>query len=216
MPTLFLWKVLVICFKAHKYSWLVGANIWENREFKRGWLKIFPTRIKCRVTEILTSTFIMSYNPSNICNIWYSVYCGQTRRIQWEGTTVKYFWINDQLPVSLFEQEWANAECWTEGISLLRNKSIYLEATDKSLFIGRHKMFKYWLKKIFFSLMWTIFKVFIEFVTILLLLFFYILAFWSWGIWDLSSRLGIKLPAPALEEEVSSTGPPGKSLMLYF
>ena len=96
MPTLFLWKVLVICFKAHKYSWLVGANIWENREFKRGWLKIFPTRIKCRVTEILTSTFIMSYNPSNICNIWYSVYCGQTRRIQWEGTTVKYFWINDQ------------------------------------------------------------------------------------------------------------------------
>ena len=96
MPTLFLWKVLVICFKAHKYSWLVGANIWENRGFKRGWLKIFPTRIKCRVTEILTSTFIMSYNPSNICNIWYTVYCGQTPRIQWEGTTVKYFWINDQ------------------------------------------------------------------------------------------------------------------------
>ena len=33
--------------------------------------------------------------------------------------------------------------------------------------------------------MWTIFKVFIEFVTILLL--FYILVFWPWGMWDLSS-----------------------------
>lgn len=96
MPTLFLWKVLVICFKAHKYSWLVGTNIWEIREFKWGWLKSFPTRIKCKVTKILTSTFIMSYNPSNTCNIWYSVYYGQIPRIQREGTTVKYFWINDQ------------------------------------------------------------------------------------------------------------------------
>ena len=33
--------------------------------------------------------------------------------------------------------------------------------------------------------MWTIFKVFIEFVTILLL--FYVLGFWPLGIWDLSS-----------------------------
>ena len=38
--------------------------------------------------------------------------------------------------------------------------------------------------KIFF-LMWTIFKVFIEFVTILLL--FYVLVFWQRGMWDLSS-----------------------------
>ena len=34
-------------------------------------------------------------------------------------------------------------------------------------------------------LMWTIFKVFIEFVTILLL--FYVLVFWLQGTWDLSS-----------------------------
>ena len=33
--------------------------------------------------------------------------------------------------------------------------------------------------------MWTIFKVFIEFVTILLL--FYALVFWPQGMWDLSS-----------------------------
>ena len=36
-----------------------------------------------------------------------------------------------------------------------------------------------------FFLMWTIFKVFIEFVTILLL--FYVLVFWPRGMWDLSS-----------------------------
>ena len=33
--------------------------------------------------------------------------------------------------------------------------------------------------------MWTIFKVFIEFVTILLV--FYVLVFWPWGMWGLSS-----------------------------
>ena len=41
------------------------------------------------------------------------------------------------------------------------------------------------LLKIFFFLMWTIFKVFTEFVTILLL--FYVLVFWPRGTWDLSS-----------------------------
>ena len=34
-------------------------------------------------------------------------------------------------------------------------------------------------------LVWTNFKVFIEFVTILLL--FYVFVFWPWGMWDLSS-----------------------------
>ena len=37
---------------------------------------------------------------------------------------------------------------------------------------------------LFFFLMWTILKVFVEFVTILLL--FYILVFWLQGTWDLS------------------------------
>ena len=36
----------------------------------------------------------------------------------------------------------------------------------------------------FFFLVWTIFKVFIEFVAILLL--FYVLVFWPQGMWDLS------------------------------
>ena len=45
----------------------------------------------------------------------------------------------------------------------------------------------YFVNLFFFKifLMWTIFKVFIEFVTILLL--FHVLVFWPWGIWDLSS-----------------------------
>ena len=37
----------------------------------------------------------------------------------------------------------------------------------------------------FFLLMWTVFKVFIEFVAILFL--FYALVFWPWGMWDLNS-----------------------------
>ena len=38
-------------------------------------------------------------------------------------------------------------------------------------------------KKIFLT--WTVFKVFIDFVTILLL--YYVLVFWLGGVWDLSS-----------------------------
>ena len=64
--------------------------------------------------------------------------------------------------------------------------------------------------------MWTIFKLFVEFVTILLL--FHVLVFWPQGMWD--SQLldqGSNLdPTPALEGEVLTTGPPGKSLSLFF
>ena len=61
-------------------------------------------------------------------------------------------------------------------------------------------------------LLWTIFKVFIEFVTVLLLFRFFglqacsVLAPWS----------GIKSTPPALEGEVLTTGPPGKSCPCYF
>ena len=57
--------------------------------------------------------------------------------------------------------------------------------------------------------MQTIFKAFIEFVTGLLL--FYVLFFWLQGMWDLSPRPGIEPTPPALESEVLTTGPPGKS-----
>ena len=56
--------------------------------------------------------------------------------------------------------------------------------------------------------MWTIFKVFIEFVTILLL--FYVLVFGCEACGILAPQPGIK-PAPrALEGEVLTTGLPGK------
>ena len=44
--------------------------------------------------------------------------------------------------------------------------------------------------------MWTIFKVFIEFVTILLL--FYVLVFWSQGMWDLSSPIKDRTHTPCI------------------
>ena len=60
------------------------------------------------------------------------------------------------------------------------------------------------LLKIF--LMWIIFKVFIEFVTISLL--FSVLVFWPRGMWD--PPPGIEPTLPALEGEVLTTGLPGK------
>ena len=58
-------------------------------------------------------------------------------------------------------------------------------------------------------------KVFIEFVTLLLL--FYVLIFFcheAYGM--LAPRLGIKPATPALEGEVLPTGPPGKSLIWEY
>ena len=63
--------------------------------------------------------------------------------------------------------------------------------------------------------MWTIFKVFIEFVTILLL--FYVLFFFgpeACGI--LAPRPGIEPTPSALEGEVLTTTRPGKSLFLKY
>jgi len=52
--------------------------------------------------------------------------------------------------------------------------------------------------------MWTVFKVFIEFVTILLL--FYVLVFWLPSMWDLSFLTRVKPAPPALEGEVLTIG----------
>ena len=50
---------------------------------------------------------------------------------------------------------------------------------------GYPHSFFFFFNFFFFFLMWTTFKVFIEFVTILFL--FYVLVFWPRGMWDLSS-----------------------------
>ena len=61
----------------------------------------------------------------------------------------------------------------------------------------------------FFFLCRLFFKVFIEFVTILLL--FYVLAFGCKACGVLVSQAGIEPTLPALEGKVLTTGPPGKS-----
>ena len=61
--------------------------------------------------------------------------------------------------------------------------------------------------------MWTIFKVFIEFVTTLLPCFGF-LAMRYVGSWLLDQ--GIKPAPPALENKVLATGPPGKSVSVLI
>ena len=63
--------------------------------------------------------------------------------------------------------------------------------------------------------MWIIFKVYIEFVTILLLLFM----FWFCGLQACgiaASRPGVEPTSPALEGEVLTTGLPRKFLFPHF
>ena len=62
--------------------------------------------------------------------------------------------------------------------------------------------------------MWTIFKVFIEFVTILLL--FYVLVLDHKACRILAPRPGFEPTPPALEAEVLTTGAPGKSQSFQF
>ena len=58
--------------------------------------------------------------------------------------------------------------------------------------------------------MWTVFQAFVEFVTVLFLI--YVLLFWLQGIWNPAPPPGIEPQLPALEGEVLPTGWPGKSL----
>ena len=68
------------------------------------------------------------------------------------------------------------------------------------------------LIQFFFFFEWTIFKVFIEFVTILLPNIFVLLS-WPRGMWDLVPWPEIKNAFSALEGEVVTTGSPGKSFV---
>ena len=68
--------------------------------------------------------------------------------------------------------------------------------------------------KDFFLKRWSIFKVFIESVTILLLS--YVLVFWLRGMWDFSCPTRIEPAAPTLEGEVLTTGLPGSPKLVIF
>ena len=63
-------------------------------------------------------------------------------------------------------------------------------------------------------LMWTIFKVFIEFVSILLLFHIFIFGCKACGI--LAPGQGIEPISPTLEGGFLTTGPPGKSLYVLL
>ena len=69
-------------------------------------------------------------------------------------------------------------------------------------------LISYFLLRFFF--MWTILKVFIEFVTILLL--FYVLIFWPRGMWDLRSLTRDQTYTPCIGRQSLNPRPPGKSL----
>ena len=65
-----------------------------------------------------------------------------------------------------------------------------------------------------FFFMRTIFKVFIEFVTILLP--FFVLVFWLQGMWNLSSPTGDRTHNPCTGNKGLTTRPPGKPQGLVF
>ena len=62
----------------------------------------------------------------------------------------------------------------------------------------------------YFFLMWTVFKVFIEFATVLLL--FHVLVFWPKGMRDLGSLTENRACTPACGGVVLTAGLPGNSL----
>ena len=64
--------------------------------------------------------------------------------------------------------------------------------------------------------MWTFFKVFIEFVTTLLLFYVFGFFFGPQACEIPAPRPGIKPTPPALEGQVLTTGPPGKTLHLLI
>ena len=72
--------------------------------------------------------------------------------------------------------------------------------------------FPFILQVFFFFLMWAIFKVLIEFATVLLL--FYVLAFWPGGLWGLSPLSRDGTHTNALEGKVLTPRPPGKFCFL--
>ena len=59
-----------------------------------------------------------------------------------------------------------------------------------------------------FFLMWTIFKVLIEFVTMLFL--FFVLVCWLQGMWHFSSLTRVQICTHAMESRLLTPGPPGK------
>ena len=118
--------------------------------------------------------------------------CGN--RVNWSFFTFHPIWPYPTAPPGWFlhHQFWISfySECFCCLLLVLRKMS------NLYTFTWPH------LKKIFF-------RVFIEFVTILLL--FYVLVFWLKACGILAPQPGNKPTSPALEGKVFTIGPPGKS-----
>ena len=105
-------------------------------------------------------------------------------------------------------KSWTWLSDWTEGLSKCTSSTSPSPGPSPIFFF--HLFFKNNI------LTWTTFKVFTEFITMLLL--FYILAFWPQGTCDPSSltRELIELEFPTVEGKVPITGPPGKFLLFLL
>ena len=62
--------------------------------------------------------------------------------------------------------------------------------------------------------MWTIFKVFMEFVTILLL--FYVLVFWLRGMWHLSSQTRAQTRVPCIGRQTLNHCATREALKMFY
>ena len=100
-------------------------------------------------------------------------------------------------------------EVWIRKKILIRERCVFLWFF---FFFWRGVLFIF--KLFFFFLKWTILKIFIEFVTVLLL--FYVSGFWQQGMWDLSFLTRDWTWTPALEGKVLTAGLPGKSLEFFI
>ena len=102
-------------------------------------------------------------------------------------------------PASVFPNESALHIRWSKycgreipnhrSVLVIQNPSSFLRKWVNFLCLHGHRILIYFKKMYIYIyiyiLMWTIFKVFIEFVTVLSL--FHVLFFWLWGMWDLNS-----------------------------
>ena len=105
---------------------------------------------------------------------------------------------------------------WLSGIRISESEADEVQGCPGGAHRGLHTYFTYrdWLPETFFSdffffLMWTIFKVFIEVVTVRFL--FHDLVFWPQVMWDLNSPTRNQTHTPCIGGKVLTTGPPAKS-----
>ena len=110
-----------------------------------------------------------------------------------------------------------NGESYYQDSTISNNHYISTTMLENFIFVNKNNAQTHQVP-FFFYFRWVILKIFIDFVTILLLLYVsgFGLFFFFFGPkaqWDPSSLTRDWTPQPLLRKEVSTTGPPGKSLI---